>query len=84
MGYNYDCEDSRVLKWMKEEFTHKMSLYLGNKAFTYKMDRFDKMEKKKELNFSRKPNPLTKILQKIDRKAYKCLLLEGFRCLTRK
>ena len=52
MGYDYDnVEDSRTLKWMKEDFNHKMAKYLGKKEIAQKQSRMDKVRLKEQINF---------------------------------
>ena len=51
MGYDYESEDSLVLKWMKEDFANKMEKYLGNKVFVTKQSRMDKVHLKQKLKF---------------------------------
>ena len=46
MGYSYEAGDSKILKWMKEDFQGKMVKYLGKKEFAQKQSRMDKVRLK--------------------------------------
>jgi hypothetical protein len=50
-GYNYECPESKAMKWMKQEFQTKMVKYLGNKEFVKKQSRMDKVHLKEQLHF---------------------------------
>jgi hypothetical protein len=41
-GYDYKCESSRTMKWMKQEFEDKMMKYLGNRPRVKKQTRLEK------------------------------------------
>lgn len=46
MGYDYDCEDSKTLKWLKQDFQTKLVKYLGSKTYVPKKSRIEKIRAK--------------------------------------
>ena len=80
MGYDYES-DNRTLKWMKEEYHHKMAKYLGKATFCKKQSRMDKVRIKEELNFKNEVNPLVKIFTRVNKKMEKGMLWDGMTAL---
>lgn len=68
MGYDYDCQKSRTLKWMKQDFETKLVKYLGGKTYVPKKSRMEKVMAKQALDFTPTLNPLARIFSKINRK----------------
>lgn len=65
MGYDYESNGSRTLKWMKEEFQDKAIKYLGGRKVK-KAGRMDKVRKKEELGFDNQVNPLVRIFNRLN------------------
>ena len=81
-GYDYTAsEDDRRMIDQQADFKNKAAKYLGGRAFTKKMTRFDKMRMKEELGFEPKMNPIVSEFKKVDKAMKKILLLEGFLAL---
>lgn len=81
MGFDYECEDNRALKWMREEFQGKMVKYLGNKEFVQKRSRMDKVRMKEEFDFKPGMNPFIKLFSRVNRVVEKGLLWDAFTLL---
>ncbi len=74
MGYDYECNDSKTMKWMKEEFDNKTAGYIGNQYIAAKQGRMDKIRLKEQLNFKIQVNPLVKTFSRLNTKVEKMLL----------
>lgn len=81
-GYNYECPESKTMKWMKQEFQDKMVKYLGNKDFVRKQTRMDKIYLKEQLNFENEINPIITVFTKVNRKIEHVLLFDALRAIT--
>ncbi len=84
MGYNYNTDSNRTMRWMKEEFTDKLVKYIANRGsgeYAQKMSRMDKVKLKESLGFKLKVNPLIRVFSKVNSKLEKGMLWEGFQAL---
>jgi hypothetical protein len=51
MGYDYEDNGNKVLKYMKEEYRNKMIKYFGDRVFEKKQSRMDKVRLKEQIGF---------------------------------
>ncbi len=68
MGYDFEDNGCRVLKYMKEQYRSKMIKYLGNGVFEKKQSRMDKVRIKEQIGFKNQINPLVKVFSRINKK----------------
>ncbi len=68
MGYDYEDNGNKVLKYMKEEYRNKMIKYFGDGVFEKKQSRMDKVRLKEQIGFKNQINPIVKIFSRINKK----------------
>ncbi len=77
MGYDYEDDGNKVLKYMKEQYQNKMNKYYGSRIIDKKRSRMDKVRLKEQIGFKNEINPIVKIFSKIERKMQK-----GYFCIA--